>query len=100
MQGNDLDTPTMEVRLRSCTGSSECSILHNIQHVLQPFRHQPHDGAVVSEARYKALIEQWHAGKEMDDSKMNDSNGDRRDIWCSGYPDTRGIINDLGRLFT
>ena len=90
--GADEAVDQMESRLRSCAGSNECSILHNIQHVLQPFRHQPHDGAVVSEARYRALTEQWHAGKEMDDSDRY-----RRNVRCSGYPDTRGMVNDLSR---
>ena len=58
-QGADDAVDEIESRLRCRTGSTERIILHNIEHVLQPFRHQEHGSAVMDQAAYRALVEQW-----------------------------------------
>ena len=62
--GADDAVDELEARLRSCTGPTERIILHNIQHVLQPFRHQTPGSAVMSRDEYGILVQQWHAGKK------------------------------------
>ena len=54
----------MELRLQSGTGLTERIILHNIQHVLQVFRHQTRGSGVKSKVGYGVLFEQWHVGRK------------------------------------
>lgn len=57
----------LEVHLRSCNGLTERITLHNIEGVLQPFRHQRPGSAVMGKAEYIAHIQQWYIGmKEVD----------------------------------
>ena len=58
----------MRSRLGSCTALTERIILHNIEHVLLPFRHLTHDSAATTEAEYIKFIEKWYVGKMVDDS--------------------------------
>ena len=62
--GADEAVDKMEAQLRDCTGLTERIILHNIQHVLQDFRHQTHGSAVMSTDRYGAFFQQWYAGRK------------------------------------
>ena len=57
--GADDAVDEIESRLRYRTGSTARIILHNIEHVLQPFRHQKHGSAAMDQAAYRALVEQW-----------------------------------------
>ena len=66
--GADDAVDELEARLRSCAGLTERIILHNIQHVLQPFRHQTPGSAVMSKDEYGLLLQQWYAGKKEVDS--------------------------------
>lgn len=64
--GADEAVDEMEFRRRSSTELTERIILHNVQPVLQPFRHRTHDSAVMSEDGHELLLQQWYAGeKEM-----------------------------------
>lgn len=54
----------MEARLKCCTGLTESTILHNIQHVLQPLRHQTHGSAVMSKGEFEVLLQQWDVGQK------------------------------------
>ena len=57
--GADDAVDEIESRLRYRTGSTERIILHNIEHVLQPFRHRKHGSAVMDQAAYRAHVKQW-----------------------------------------
>lgn len=62
--GADEAVDKMEAELQSCTGLTERIILHNIQHVLQTFRHQAHDSAGMSDDEYDVLVKEWYTGKK------------------------------------
>ncbi|CAF9929259.1 MAG: hypothetical protein ALECFALPRED_004283 [Alectoria fallacina] len=66
--GADDAVDELKTRLRSCAGLTERIILHNIQHVLQPFRHQTPDNAVMSKDEYGILLQQCYARKKKLDS--------------------------------
>ena len=58
-QGADDAVDEIESRLRYRTGWTELVILHNIRHVVQPFRRQKRGSAVMDKAAYEALVKQW-----------------------------------------
>ena len=62
--GADEAVDEMKLRLRSCPDLNERIILHNIEHVLKPFRHQARGSAVMSNEGYELLIQQWYAGRK------------------------------------
>lgn len=79
-RGADEAVDKLELELQSCTGLTERIILQNIEHVLQPFRHQAHDSAVMSKDDYDLLVQQWYAGK--------------REVGSTGYSHiTRGSVS-------
>lgn len=63
--GADEAIDEMETRLRSYSDTNwkNSTILHNIENVLQPFRHQAPGSAVMSKDGYELLLQQWKAGK-------------------------------------
>ena len=67
-QGADDAVDEIESRLRYRTGWTELVILHNIRHVLQPFRHQERGSAVMGKAAYEALVKEWLSCVEEVDS--------------------------------
>ena len=69
-EGVDNFFDAMELRLQSSTKltMTERIILHNIQNVLQPFRHQEFDSPVMSEDKYQVLMKQWYIGMRCVDS--------------------------------
>ena len=66
--GADEAVDEMEARLQPCTGLAERIILHNIQHVLKPFRHQTQGSTVMSTDGYKLLFQKWYIGRKETDS--------------------------------
>ena len=52
----------LDAQLQSCTGLTERIVLHNIQHVLQPFRHQTPGSAIRSDALFWSLMGEWYSG--------------------------------------
>ena len=67
-QGADNAVDEIESRLKNRTGRTELIILYNIEHVLQPFRHQKHGSAVMDQAAYGVLVERWLSFVEKVDS--------------------------------
>ena len=69
-KGADNFFDAMELRLQSSTEliTAERIILHNIQNVSQPFRHQEFGSPVMREDKYQALIKRWCIGMRHNDS--------------------------------
>ena len=57
--GADNAVDEIESRMTYGTGPKGRTILYNIEHVLQPFRHQKLGSAVMDKAAYGALVQKW-----------------------------------------
>lgn len=60
--GADEAVDEMEIRLQFSPVTKDRIILHNIKHVLQPFRHQTCGSTVMSKDEHELLLQEWQAG--------------------------------------
>lgn len=89
--GADEAIDKMESRLQNHTGSTDGTILHNIQNVLLPFRHKKSRSAMMSKVEYDIHAEQWHlGGKDSDVSHLH----------CICSPSGCTVEDSLDRILT